>query len=59
MRALKLASVAVLMATLALVGVLYAIGYTRPVPYCKIIDGREIVDHHCIPYCPPDPTECD
>lgn len=25
---------------------------------CRIIDGREIVTHNCIPYCPPDPKEC-
>lgn len=30
-----------------------------PVPFCKIVDGREINDHRCIPYCPPDPRECD
>lgn len=31
----------------------------RPVPFCKIINGREIDNHRCIPYCPPDPRECD
>lgn len=30
----------------------------KPVPFCKIVDGREIDNHHCIPYCPPDPSEC-
>jgi hypothetical protein len=29
-----------------------------PVPNCKIVDGREINNHRCIPYCPPDPNEC-
>jgi hypothetical protein len=31
----------------------------QPVPNCEIINGREIDTHHCIPYCPPDPKECD
>jgi hypothetical protein len=30
----------------------------RPVPRCRIVDGHEIDNHHCIPYCPPDPKEC-
>lgn len=30
----------------------------KSVPFCKIVDGREIDNHHCIPYCPPDPREC-
>lgn len=43
-----------------IVVVLCALGLLvrKPVPHCKIVDGREIVDHHCIPYCPPDPKEC-
>lgn len=31
----------------------------RPVPRCKFINGREIVTGACIPYCPPDPKECE
>lgn len=30
----------------------------KPVPFCKIVNGREIDNHHCIPYCPPNPSEC-
>lgn len=29
-----------------------------PVPNCRIVDGREINDHRCVPYCPPNPAEC-
>lgn len=31
----------------------------KPVPSCKIVDGREVYNHRCIPYCPPTPSECD
>jgi hypothetical protein len=30
-----------------------------PVPRCQIVNGIELDNHHCIPYCPPDPKECD
>lgn len=26
--------------------------------HCKIVGDREYVDGHCIPYCPPHPSEC-
>lgn len=33
--------------------------WTKVRPHdCRIVDGREIVAGGCIPYCPPDPSEC-
>lgn len=29
-----------------------------PVLHCKIVGDHEIVTRHCIPYCPPRPSEC-
>lgn len=26
---------------------------------CRIVGNHEIDNHHCIPYCPPDPRECE
>jgi hypothetical protein len=41
-----------------LAGAAAIVELNKPVPFCKIVDGREIDNHHCIPYCPPDPSEC-
>jgi hypothetical protein len=49
---------------IALLISLLLIGYVlyvsnQSVPRCGFINGREIVTGHCIPYCPPDPKECE
>lgn len=31
----------------------------QPLPRCRIVGDHEIVTRHCIPYCPPNPKECD
>lgn len=48
--------VAIMLSGLA--GAVAIIEFNKPVPFCKIVDGHEIDNHRCIPYCPPDPKEC-
>jgi hypothetical protein len=53
------ARIAVLCLMAALALTLWGLVLTQPIPNCEIVNGREIDTHHCIPYCPPDPKECD
>lgn len=43
---------------LALAGATVAYRASQPMPRCEIIGDHEIVTGHCIPYCPPKPSEC-